>query len=75
MSTHSDEYLTIEDTIKNHDKNVIIHSIIDISREEASTAANRALHEFVHHHYMEHGLCEDEANELHLLVDREVPSV
>ena len=75
MSTRSDEYYMIEDTIRNHDKNVIISSIADISNLEKSTAANRALHEFVTHHYMNHGLSEDEANDLHLLIDREVPHV
>lgn len=75
MSTHSDYYYLIKETIENHDKNVVIHSIAKVTHQESRAAANNALHAFIAHHYIEHDLSEDDAEELHALVDREVPYV
>lgn len=75
MSTHSDEYFVIKDTIEHRDTSVKVFAPDLTPKDELTNAINHALHNFVNTFYMDLALPEVEADELHLLIDKEVPHV
>ena len=75
MSTHSDAYTTCLEVIQNQADHLIISAVGEVSAADIKKARSTALHEFVNHSYIEHGMTEDEADELHAMIDKEMSNV